>query len=183
MDAFWSWMGHVSDEFLLICQKHRVWIACLPAHSSHITQPLDLSVFCSLKTRYRQYTDDVALTSAADSISKEDFLFCYARAREGAFSARNIRSGWKQAGLWPVDVTVLLANPRLFPSKEEVFATTPQKPRETQETQQEAYKTFAAKKEGKGGSKNPKRDVCLDARDCGGEETRRAAASSLRCLD
>ena len=39
---------------------------------------------------------------------------CYHRARIQAFSIRNIRSGWRQSGLWPVDVSMPLSNPRLF---------------------------------------------------------------------
>ena len=106
--------SHVSDEFLLECQTHRIWLAFLPPHSTHITQPLDISIFSSLKTYYRQFRDDVALISNADTISKEDFLMCYHRARIQAFSAQNIRSGWRQSGLWPVNVSMPLNNPRLF---------------------------------------------------------------------
>ena len=123
--------SHVSDEFLSECQAHRIWIAVLPPHSSHITQPLDVSVFSSLKVQYRQFRDDIALVSNADTISKEDFLMCYYRARIQSFTARNIRSGWRQSGLWPLDVSIPLGNPRLFrpPSEivEEIAQETPKK--------------------------------------------------------
>jgi hypothetical protein len=123
--------SHVSDDFLTECVANRVWLACLPSHSTHITQPLDVSVFCSLKVRYRQYVDQMALISGADALSKEDFLLCYHRAREEGITARNIRSGWRQTGLWPLDVSIPLANPRLTKPTDEAIAsvtrTTPTK--------------------------------------------------------
>ena len=127
--------SHISDEFLLECQAHRIWLAFLPPHSTHITQPLDVSVFSSLKTQYRQFRDDVALLSNADKISKEDFLMCYHRARIQAFSVRNIRSGWRQSGLWPVDISMPLSNPRMFqPAEKEIQEIAQETPEEETET-------------------------------------------------
>ena len=121
--------SHMSDYFLSECQAYRIWIADLPPHSSHITQPLDVSVFSSLKIRYRQFRDDVALVSNADTLSKEDFLMCYYRARMQSFTAQNIRSGWRQSGLWRLDVSIPFDNPRCFkpPSEmiEEIAQETP----------------------------------------------------------
>ena len=106
--------SHVSDDFLSECQAYRIWIAVLPPHSSHITQPLDVSAFSSLKIRCRQFRDDVALVSNVDTLSKEDFLMCYYRARMQSFTAQSIRPGWRQSGLWPLDVSIPLDSPRLF---------------------------------------------------------------------
>ena len=71
---------HATDEFMLKCLENKIWIAWLPAHLSHITQPLDVGVFSFLKRRYRALVDELALQTDADDIidmTKEDFLECY----------------------------------------------------------------------------------------------------------
>jgi hypothetical protein len=107
--------SHISDAFMLACQQNKIWLRPLVPHSSHVTQPLDVGVFSSLKIHYRNNTDDIALLSNADSLLKEDFLECYYKARETAMTSRNIRSGWKLTGLWPVDAQMVLTSPRLLP--------------------------------------------------------------------
>ena len=48
---------------------------------------------------------------------------CYHKAREDALTRRVIKSGWAKTGMWPVDVTVPLANPRLIqPAAEAIKA-------------------------------------------------------------
>jgi len=48
---------------------------------------------------------------------------CYYKAREDALTRRVIKSGWAKTGMWPVDVTVPLANPRLMqPAAEAIKA-------------------------------------------------------------
>ena len=106
--------GHktdATDEFMLRCLENKVWVAWLPAHSSHATQPLDVGVFSFLKRRYRAHTDELALLTDADDLTKGDFLECYGRARKEALTIKNGRAGWKATGLWPVDVTKVLKNP------------------------------------------------------------------------
>ena len=55
----------------------------------------------------------------------------YYRARMQSFTAQHIRSGWRQSGLRPLDVSIPVDNPRLFqpPSEmiEEIAQETPTK--------------------------------------------------------
>ena len=36
-------------------------------------------------------------------IGKRNFLICYSKARKEAIIAKNIKSGWRAGGLWPVN--------------------------------------------------------------------------------
>ena len=45
--------SHATVEFMSECYIHNVSVVYLPAHSSHVLQPLDLAVFSSLKHSYR----------------------------------------------------------------------------------------------------------------------------------
>jgi hypothetical protein len=65
----------------------------------------------------------MGLISGGNSLNKEDLLICYHKACEDALKRRVVKSGWAKAGLWPVDVTVPLANPRpMQPAAEAIKA-------------------------------------------------------------
>jgi transposase-like protein len=138
--------SHVTDDFLALCASNKVWLATLPSHSTHAMQPLDVSVFASLKQHYRRYVDRLALISNADTISKEDFLLCYHKARKEALTTRIIRSGWRKSGLWPVDITIVLSNPRLLQPAAEAVASVakePEKQRDERHDEPDIFKTPA----------------------------------------
>lgn len=97
--------------------RNKIWLVWLPAHSSHITQPLDVGVFSSLKSTYRTAVDDYFFESGGGDSSKETFLQCYCKARKAAQTIQNIRSGWRATGLWPVNIQRPLENPLLPGSK------------------------------------------------------------------
>ncbi len=93
--------SHTTDDFIAECFLNNVYLLFLPAHTSHVTQPLDLGCFSALKTAYRrQLCDFVALTDAA-RVDKPLFLQFYAEARKAAFTVKNISAGWKATGLYP----------------------------------------------------------------------------------
>ena len=47
--------SHATDDFIWDCFQNQIYIIYLPAHTSHVLQPLDLSVFSPLKTAYRKW--------------------------------------------------------------------------------------------------------------------------------
>ena len=80
------------------------------------------------------------MLSNGDELMKSDFLECYKKARESALTSRNIRSGWRQTGLWPVNINIPLSNPRLLQKpKNEPRPVTPSK-----EQHHDTFKTPAA---------------------------------------
>ncbi len=48
-----NFQGHLDIEALKYMQQNHVFLCGLPPHTSHISQPLDLTVFSHLKTRYK----------------------------------------------------------------------------------------------------------------------------------
>ena len=96
MDGYSS---YVNLDFMLICKQNNIHIVFLPAHSSHVLQPLDLSVFSPLKTRYRRYIADLAYLDDAAPIKKQRFIQCYKLARIEALTLRTIKGGWKAASI------------------------------------------------------------------------------------
>ena len=103
--------SHLTDQFLAACVVQRVFISLLPAHSSHVTQPLDVGCFTPLKQYFRTALEEFYCQDFGSATSKRNFLIAYAAARRNAFSIRNIRSAWKASGLWPVNINKVLENP------------------------------------------------------------------------
>jgi 4-hydroxybenzoate polyprenyltransferase len=96
--------SHISDEFMTICYLNNVHLLFLPAHTSHVLQPLDLGYFSSLKTAYRRLVSEYTALTDTTKVGKANFLEFYAKAREIGFREKNIRSGWKATGLYPKSV-------------------------------------------------------------------------------
>jgi len=106
--------SHETTEFMYLCYQHNIHLLFLPPHSSHVLQPLDLSVFSSLKSRYRKEIGYLNLLTDSSPIGKQNFLICYQKARKEALSIGNIKSGWKATGLWPRSMAKPLMSPLLL---------------------------------------------------------------------
>ncbi len=44
--------SHHTTEFLWECKTNNIWLVFLPPHLTHVLQPLDLSCFCPIKSKY-----------------------------------------------------------------------------------------------------------------------------------
>ena len=84
--------SHTSEVFMTICYLNNILLLFLPAHTSHILQPLDLGCFSSLKTAYRQLINEYISITDTTRIGKANFLEFYAEAREIGLREENIRS-------------------------------------------------------------------------------------------
>jgi hypothetical protein len=92
--------SHESLEVMTFCFENNINLCRLPSHTSHKLQPCDVAVFGPLKTAYREQVERL-FRGGADTIGKQHFTLLYSHAREAAMTARNIRSGWSKAGLFP----------------------------------------------------------------------------------
>jgi hypothetical protein len=94
--------SHETTEFMWECFSNNIHLLFLPPHTSHILQPLDLSIFSPLKQAYRKQLGFLSLLTDSTPIGKRNFLHCYRKARISSLIAINIKSGWQASGLWPV---------------------------------------------------------------------------------
>ena len=67
-----------------------------------------LGVFGPLKTAYREQVE-LLFHGGGNIIGKQHLTFLYSRARQAAFTPRNIRSRWSKAGLYPFNPEKVLA--------------------------------------------------------------------------
>ena len=77
-----GYSSHVDIKFLWLYKQHRIYLLFLPAHSSHILQPLDLAPFSVIKSSYRRQIQDLASLDDAVAVKKERFIIYYYYTRE-----------------------------------------------------------------------------------------------------
>jgi hypothetical protein len=99
--------SHLTPEFDKICEENDVISLCMPAHASHILQPLDVGCFSVLKRVYGALIME-EMRLGVNSIDKDDFIQLYPIARESAFKAQTIQNSFKGTGLVPLDAIYVL---------------------------------------------------------------------------
>ena len=92
--------SHHSAQFEQFCRDHSIITLCMPAHSSHILQPLDVGCFGPLKTAYGRQVEGL-MRLGVNHISKEEFLLAYLAVHNSSFSINNVQAGFAATGLVP----------------------------------------------------------------------------------
>jgi hypothetical protein len=100
--------SHNAPEFDQFCTENSIIPLYMPAHSSHLLQPLDVSCFSSLKQAYRQEVEK-RIGLDINHIDKSEFLTIYPSVHTAALSERNIQSGFRATGLVPYNPEQVLA--------------------------------------------------------------------------
>ena len=57
-------VSHINYTFLSWCETHGIIVFCLPPHSTHLLQPLDVGLFGPLQQHYRKADKDFFLTTS-----------------------------------------------------------------------------------------------------------------------
>jgi hypothetical protein len=94
--------SHNSAEFQQYCKDQKIISLCMPAHSSHLLQPLDVGCFSPLKKAYGDEVNKL-MRNRINHITKQEFLPCFKAAQKKAITASNIQGGFRGAGLVPFD--------------------------------------------------------------------------------
>ena len=99
--------SHITANVIAFCMEHAIDLLILPPHTSHVLQPLDVSMFSPLKRALAAETD-IASRLDPGRVSRVEWTSMYVRAREQAFRSSNMLNGWKATGLVPLSpITVL----------------------------------------------------------------------------
>ncbi len=94
--------SHCTPEFDQYCRDHNIATLCMPPHTSHLLQPLDVGCFGPLKLAYGQAVAELARQSVYH-VEKLDFLRLYQAVRLTAFTEANVKAGFSGAGIRPWD--------------------------------------------------------------------------------
>lgn len=109
--------SHHSTIFELYCKEHNIVTLCMPSHSSHYLQPLDVGCFGPMKKAYGRQIEDL-MRVRVTHISKVEFLCAFREAFFASMTRENIQGGFMGAGLVP-------HNPERVLSKLDVRIRTP----------------------------------------------------------
>ena len=108
--------SHYNDEIVAKAIQLQIILVLLPANSTHLIQPLDISVFKPFKTVLKREVDSFMINNAVTAFSKKDSITITSKAWiEGIVNRKdNIISGFKASGLWPLSFSAMQARWRLY---------------------------------------------------------------------
>ncbi|SPO28681.1 related to transposase [Ustilago trichophora] len=89
--------SHTSEPFLDLCWNRNIIPFLLPAHATHVMQPLDVSIFGPLSASVKRLISDAA-THVSD-IDKPMFVTMYAQAREKVLTQAQARKAFSDSGI------------------------------------------------------------------------------------
>ncbi|KAH7462316.1 hypothetical protein FOMA001_g18693 [Fusarium oxysporum f. sp. matthiolae] len=114
--------SHHSIEFERYCEENKIITLCMPAHASHLLQPLDVGCFGPLKKAYGREIERL-MGCSINHITKIEFFPTFHAAHRATITESNIKGGFRGAGLAPFD-------PENVISKLDVQLRTPTPPAE-----------------------------------------------------
>jgi hypothetical protein len=102
-----GYKSHNSHEFYKYYEEEKIIVLCMPPHSSHLLQLLDVGCFSPLK---RAYGDEINSLSrySTKKIKKEAFLPAFKAAFEKLMTKENICAGFRGAGLVPHNLEAVI---------------------------------------------------------------------------
>jgi hypothetical protein len=100
--------SHHSLKFQELCKENDIYTLCMPPHSSHLLQPLDVGCFSPLKRAYSREVESL-MRDHINHITKLEFLPAFKAAFDQSFTSVNICSAFRGAGLVPLQPETVLS--------------------------------------------------------------------------
>ena len=89
-------------------RDHDVVMLCLPPHTTHEAQPLDVGVFSSLKSQWTQVCHYYFHKTSGRVIAKFYFNLLFSQAWLKSLVSVNIIAGFKKCGVYPYDPNAIV---------------------------------------------------------------------------
>ncbi|KAF8251780.1 DDE-domain-containing protein, partial [Wilcoxina mikolae CBS 423.85] len=103
--------SHCTKEFLDFCDDHYIIPFCLPPHTTHLLQPLDVVCFQPYKYFHAEAVDAATRTGCSD-FDKLEFLTALTSIRQQIFKLTTVLSAFHQTGLIPFNPDIVLSKLR-----------------------------------------------------------------------
>jgi hypothetical protein len=100
--------SHISVDIIDWAKEQKIILFVLPAHTSHILQPLDVACFGPFQKIYNNKCQKLMRTDPA-SISRYDMCKLACETYTLALSAVNLQSAFRKTGIYPVDRNVIIS--------------------------------------------------------------------------
>ena len=116
--------SHITIEVIDFARENQIILFCLPPHTTHALQPLDVSVFKSLKSHFSKAVHALSFSKRDFVVSKREFARVVKTPFEKAFSMTNIKAGFAKCGIHPFDPNSIDHSKILPSSTDESSSTT-----------------------------------------------------------
>ena len=95
--------SHVSIEAVEFARSNEVHMLCIPAHTTHILQPLDVGVFKPFKSAYNKACKRFMADHPHRVITTDQIAGLIGKAWPLSLTPVNIMSGFKKCGIYPLN--------------------------------------------------------------------------------
>ena len=97
--------SHLTIDIIDMARQNNVILYCLPPHTTHLLQPLDVSVFKSLKSHFAKLCGQVKLLTLGSqrvvNINRTNFTAIFREAFEISMGITKIKNGFRKCGVYP----------------------------------------------------------------------------------
>ncbi len=117
--------SHITLDVIDVARNADIILYCLPPHTTHILQPLDVSIYGPLKAHFSKITDQIQLIRLGITenvtICKTEFSLVFKIAFEETLSLANIKAAFSKCGIYPFNPHVVLQSKKLSPAAPDVL--------------------------------------------------------------
>jgi len=108
---------HMSLEASDTCNENNIILYCLLEHASHLMQPCDLQLFGVLKETWKTSIREWQIQHVGQYVTKYEFSGIFKKAWVSATKVEVAVKGFRDAGLFPLDRSVILKTDKLQTSQ------------------------------------------------------------------
>ena len=101
--------SHYNPSTIKTAAAQQIILFCLPPHTTHIAQPLDVAAFGVLKQCWDEQCHQYMANNPGKVVTRFQFSDLFSRAWAEAMIPRNICAGFKAAGVYPLDSAAFIA--------------------------------------------------------------------------
>ena len=95
--------SHLSLDVIQLARENDIHFLCLPAHTTHLLQPLDVSVFKSLKSNFSKSCKQYLSANPGQVITTDLIALLLAQAWPQSVTPLNAMSGFRKCGIYPLN--------------------------------------------------------------------------------
>ena len=92
---------HYQPQVIRLALEHDCIVLCLPSHTTHESQPLDVGVFAPLKVQWTQECHEFYQKHPGSIVTRFNFSRLFSQAWCKAVTTANIMGGFRRAGVYP----------------------------------------------------------------------------------
>ena len=92
---------HYQPLVIRLAREHDCIVLCLPPHTTHEAQPLDVGVFAPLKVHWTKVCHEFYQKNPDSVVTKFNFCRIFSKAWCNVVTPGNVMSGFQRAGVFP----------------------------------------------------------------------------------